>query len=134
MSDDKKKKRKRKKQKQQYQSKQSNKWTGGISKLSPSVFKQLGFHSDIPTEQYAISVDSSIKRYAKYERAILVGICEELSGGLSLGLPVDGVVQIQLPPDIVATDNLENGYATVTFSNNAITVTGLATAQNWTFI
>jgi hypothetical protein len=100
--------------------------------ITPETFKSLGFRQDIPTDNWSVTVDPALKRWPQYRKAIILGICEVLSGSINYKANFKGErMRVELPPDAVVRDRLEDGYASCEFGDRTVYVRGLVTAKQW---
>ena len=81
-----------------------------VETINYNSFKSAGFYRFIPNYSIDIYVNNRIDRYEKYKNAINVGIMETISGSINTNVMSQGIHEIELPPDIISMEKLEDGY------------------------
>lgn len=98
------------------------------TKINEQTFSHFRFHRHIPKGTWTVTAHEDLSRWYEYQKTIVLGICEVLSGAVHFGMD-KGIqrVEVQYPPDFG-----QHGFSAVDIDYDAKTVfvRNMITSQN----
>lgn len=86
--------------------------------INEKTFSQFRFHRHIPKGTWTVTAHEALSQWSEYQKTILLGICEVLSGAVQYGDDKGmQLVEVQYPPDFG-----QHGFSVVDIDYGAKTV------------